>query len=374
MKGWNAMFSKSWEPDRKLPQNKTYVIGQQMADAIEKERRREAENLGPSPLPKYRYNGHEFWLLEPQQTQLDKDLIVLCNQFPQLNSTQRKDFRHRISLNEFYTLLTFAKRSAVFAIRNKDINILRAGLRAIAMIEIDRIDFRDIGTPMGPLYYAALKIGLDPAVEITNAAELSEPKVRDYFFSLLKRCQNKEFNLASESLLIQVETPSGPGFVERDLNSYQPDIDLLNIALDIVKLIETDKYQSDSPVVGTKIPEVWFGDKISAVKNDLDTLLGTVNIRAHLDDQYSEKARDQCLWVWLAETPKVIMAAHLSETARLIKPKSYCLLAVSQGNLFCFVVARSVIMNLEPFEKEDSLCRFELGIERALKKGLNKPN
>lgn len=352
--------------------NKSYtIIGQQTADALEKERQREAENPGPSPLPKYSYNHRELWLLEPQDTQLDIDLRVLCNQLPQLTSAQQNDLRHRISHKEFYTLITFAERSAVLAIRHQDSDILRAGLRAIALIEADRIDYRDIGTPMGPLYYAAMKIGLDPKAEIANAADLSEPKVRDTFLALLKRLRNKEFNLYSESLLEEVDTPSGLGFVRRYFEKYQPKINLLNIALDIVKLIETDKYHSECPEMGWKIPEVWFGNTVSVIKKDLDTVSGTIKIKVNLGDQYGEKAWGQMFVVWLSETKNTQTANHLLEIARSIQPKSYCLLTMAEGKLFCLIVARSWVMNLESFEKGDSLHRFETGIHEALIKGLN---
>jgi hypothetical protein len=371
MKIWNFFLKIFSKHTNETAPRKVFILGQQLADAREKERQRQTEFCSSlSPMPKSTYSQREkTWLLNPIKTTLDQNLREIYGHFSKLNAVERDNFRKRISMDEFYTLLTFSRRQAVFALRENSPEILRASLGALAMIELDRIDNRDISFMFGLPCHSAIKIGLDFDKEISQAAELSEPKVRSVILGLASTFKNHQ-DIAKSWGYMEVKTPSGPGFVRHDINSYKPKIDLLNIALDIVDLVEKDKYHSDCPEVGAKIPDIWFGDKVSDVKSQIDTLVGTVHINTSLNDQYDEKAWGQKLLIWLTETSDYKIASHLFEIARLINPKSYSLLTVCDNNLFCVVVARSVVMGLKPFENGGSLIRFESGVREALQKGL----
>jgi len=351
---------------------KPIVLGKQLADAKEKERQRKSV-LGdvPSPLPKAKYSVQEKWLLNPVENQLDRDLKRAYNQFSHLTQSQRDIFRKSISLDEFYILLTFSQRCAVFAIREKDHFVLRAGFGAIAMIEMERTDFRDVSGPVGLLYYAANRIGFDPASEISEAAKLSEPNVQKLLLDFLKWQGGSKFTLKSW-LYKEVETSEGLGIVNLSIHKYNPQSDLLKIILDISKLIEADEYITVSLDLGERIPEVWFGNQKEMAKKELHQANGTICVHARLNEKYGENAWKQSLFLWLAEMKKDKSPAYLMELIRSKHIEGRYLLAVGIDKLFCLVVAGSWVEKVESFEKEDSLLRFENGIKEALIEGQHK--
>ncbi|HKS39549.1 MAG TPA: hypothetical protein VJX74_02970, partial [Blastocatellia bacterium] len=171
-----------------------YVIGQERADAAQAEaKRKQKGNTGISPMPKERY---DFWhgdesVLNPAKVPLDSKLKELCNRFAKNNPQMRARIRYSIDMEEFDTLLTFSNRVAVFAIREQNAAWITSGLTAIAMIEYDRMDFRDILIAMSLLYYSANRIGQDADTMFLNTAVLAEQKVAALLRGYMK--QNAEY-------------------------------------------------------------------------------------------------------------------------------------------------------------------------------------
>src|SRR5688500_2093297 len=128
------------------------VLGQQLADARKAERARVAS--GPnssSPMPKDTYPTDEGILawLKPKQLPLDIDLKELSRRAAALDADAHARMRHAISMDEFYTLLAFSRRMALFSIREKSPEGLREAVEAVALIEIARVDFRDVSVALG---------------------------------------------------------------------------------------------------------------------------------------------------------------------------------------------------------------------------------
>src|SRR5262245_46545327 len=83
---------------------------------LAEQQRKQNGNSGKSPLPagKYdRWRGEES-LINPTRNSLDSVLSVASERFAKSENAARADMRKSISLDEFYTLLTFSERSAVF--------------------------------------------------------------------------------------------------------------------------------------------------------------------------------------------------------------------------------------------------------------------
>src|SRR4029077_17153637 len=97
--------------------------------------------------------------------------------FRSLSQTERVKFTSTISPDEFYTLISFSRRAAVFALRDKDAKLLQDGLDALAIIEAKRTDFRDILMALALLYHTASRIGLDPDLMFHDAAGIAESEL-----------------------------------------------------------------------------------------------------------------------------------------------------------------------------------------------------
>src|SRR5262249_40626595 len=140
------------------------VLGTELAEAARREeewkkRPRAMESLLPE-------GGYDFWrgetnLVSPAPTSLDGELRAVCETYAAATVEEREKLRDSISMQGFGTLMTFAQRCAIFAIREKKTEFVVSGLRALAMIEEQRVDFRDIYLCMPLLYHAASKLGAD---------------------------------------------------------------------------------------------------------------------------------------------------------------------------------------------------------------------
>lgn len=357
------------EQNEENKKRKLFVLGQQMADALEKERQREAiGEIGVSPMPqeKYPIRGEELGLLDPIRSQLDDKLRNVCQSFRSLNEQERLEFRKRVSLDDSYTLLRFARRSSVFALCERSSDILSAGITAVCIIEAERTDFRDILVALGLLYHSAKRIGIDPDRAFREAEQLAEPRVRDLMAGFVRRTTAGK-DLSKSWGYKEVNSEHGPGFVMWESHHYNPTTDLLKAAVDIAKMVNMDKYEITSLALGTDMPDVWLR---TAGDSDLGALLkrskGAATIDARLQTQYHTKAEVQQFTIFLVELGNASSAERLLQIARSSQPKSHCMLAIASGPLFCLLVARSFMMGVDSYESGDSLRRFEQPIAAIL--------
>lgn len=349
--------------------NAPVVLGQEMANAAEVEKRRLAEaDLGPSPMPKASY---DFWrgelsLVNPRPLQLDSDVADLIRAFRKRDASGRSAMRRAISMDEFYTLLSFSKRQAVFAIREQSADPIEIGLGAIAMIEADRTDFRDILGALSFLYHAAGRLGLNPRVAFRAAGLISEPETGRLIEGFAAR-KPEDLDLRDAWGYDEVVTAGGPGFIRWGFRKYNPTRELKRVALDIAGLLEADDYQPDEPEVAIEVPRYWLGGEASP---SLDRLLGTVragaSVSGRLRPGLSAVHASQQLTVFIAELGNPAAATGLAETARAPRP-GFSALAIAEDRLFALMVARSFVQGVEAHETPESLMRFGPGLSRILR-------
>jgi len=121
----------------KRRQTPTHVIGREMAAA----RRAEAEYFqthpeSSSPLPSVRY---DFWrgdldLISPSKSEADQKIAEFLTAFSLADTSSREHMRSRMTMADFYQLMTFSKRMAVFGLRTGDRERLKLGMIAVAAI------------------------------------------------------------------------------------------------------------------------------------------------------------------------------------------------------------------------------------------------
>jgi hypothetical protein len=158
------------------------VLGTELLKAEEAEKRRKASGVaGVSPMPpgKYEFSGEELGLVNPKPNALDSAITELCRRYAQSDAATRERMRRSIDADDLYTLQTFADRAAVFALRERSAARLADGLTAIALIETERVDFRDLYTSVGLLHYTAVRIRADHRKLFGGAAALAEPRTAE---------------------------------------------------------------------------------------------------------------------------------------------------------------------------------------------------
>src|SRR5512140_1054736 len=115
-----AVCAIGWMIWKRTRPSQRYVIGEQMAQAqVAEQARLSSPNVAPSPLPaRPHYSLEDLELSDPPKCPLDDELSALCHRFARSSPADRSQLRESASMNDFYTLLSFSRRSAVFAMRD----------------------------------------------------------------------------------------------------------------------------------------------------------------------------------------------------------------------------------------------------------------
>ena len=350
---------------------KAVVIGENQAKAaIAEEQRKQKGDSGKSPMPATIY---DFWrgegsLVNPVKNSLDSELSELCQRFAKSDAQVRAAMRNSISMDEFYTLLLFSQRSAVFAIRERNLNWVSNGLTAIAMIEAERMDSRDILWALSLLYHSARRVGANADQLFRAAAKLSEPSVSRLFTEFIGGTA-KDKDLRSSWGYDEVETKDGIGFIGWRFADYRPTYDLKRIVIDIGDLVTKDKYQTSSVEVAAELPPVWLESKENhSLELALKKVRAGASVHADLRPNEHPTYRSQVLMVWLVEVKDERVAQELLGMSRQKKPTGYSMIGIAEGRLFCLVVARSFVQGVDSFETSESLPRFAKGITEILRR------
>ena len=348
------------------------VLGTEALKAEEAESRRKASGeAGKSPMPAggYEFNREELGLVNPKPNALDAALTELCRRYARSDAQARAQMRRSISMDEFYTLLSFAGRMAVFGLRERSAARLADGLTAIALIEKERVDFRDLYGPLGLLYYSAVQIGADPKKLFRDAVALAEPETAEIVSAGLSWTA-KEADARSAGYEV-VETEGGVGFVGWFYpEKYEPTYDLKRAVVDVARLVAADgKYRPVTPWVGYDFSGHLLkkGDD-AALERALGSVRAAANVDAFLAPDIRPQEEFQQLDVYLVETADEESARTLLDAARARKPSDFHLLALREGRLFCLLVADAMTDGTKEFETPESLRRFERGLSEILRR------
>lgn len=352
---------------------RTVVLGQQMANARAAEQQRLANPPDvPSPLPAATYDSAEGSrdFLNPTPLALDSQLAELCRRIAALEPAARAATRRSISMREFYTLLTFARRMALFALRERSVDRVRDGLNAIALIELARIDYRDVPTAVALLRHAAQRIGADVGVLFDEASAIAEPEIARFLAEFSQR-RLDERELCDISGQREVTTRYGVGFVDYGFRPYAPTVDLLAALIEIAGLIGADRYRSGAMQIGTELPPVWLRAAGEAtVAKALQGARGAASLHAFIRPEAHPADDSHSILLFLVELPDAERVRLLQELARTASHSTHSQIGCAADRLFCLVVANSMLHGVVSIETPASLARFEPGITAALRRVL----
>lgn len=350
------------------------VLGEEFAKAQQAEEARKLKGgTGKSPMPAGEYDRWrgETSLINPTKNSLDSELISLCQRFATSDSQSRAAMRTAISLEEFYTLVNFSNRAAVFAMREQNVDWIKNGLRAIAMIEAERTDPRDILLSIPLLYHSSNRIGANANQHFREAAELSEPNVKELLVGFIGR-SNEEKDIRASWGYDEVETSGGVGFIGWGFDEYHPTNDLKKIVIDLGEVIAKDKYQP-SLQVASNLPAVWLESRENpALESVLKKVRAGASINADLRPHEHPSHSSQMLMVFLVEMEDSRAAQELLEMSRRKRPKDYSMLGVSEGKLFCLLIGNSFEQGVASVETPERLQRFVGPVTEVLKRFSSK--
>lgn len=257
--------------------------------------------------------------------------------------------RASLSEGDFYTLMTFARRCVLAALRNSAPATVLLAFEALSVIELDRVDWRDVTVTASLVSYAARRARLDPDEVVTGPVRRAEPAVA----SQLRRAATSdggsggyhELKTADGPVLIQV---SGP---------VRGAIRLLRRALGVAAVIEADgRYEVSGVSAEREIPAVWLTPEAEEARQRLRRC---VSVRAEPPND-----RAHFLLVFLAEATSDEDAATI--TAGLRTLDGAVELGITAGRLCAVVIARTAVLGASDIEDDRTLARLTAPISAAL--------
>lgn len=332
-----------------------FEIGRQLADAVEAdEAHRRRHGFSPSPLEGIRYDvwRGEQDLFRFAASDVDRVVAGFIESYSHMGRDARLRARDAMSLDDFYTLISYARRSVVRGLREDGAGAARTGLRAVAAIDAGRVDARDVIATLGLLTWALRHAGDHDAVRearrlaARNTAELMarfvDPSPGD---AELATWGHGLVSIAGE-----------PALVEVGLESFSPQMPLVELAAGIAEVIDADDYKVWSVRAGARLPTVWLPGMSSADEGRalLDRCRGCVVVGARMRPGHADATAQQ-LTGFLVEAENRQDASTLT---RWVQPADHAVLAVARVVTAFVLVARSYVGGVAGIETSRSLARF----------------
>ncbi len=304
-------------------------------------------------------------LYDPVALPLDAKISRSLQAYRDGSGPMRQELRRSIDQTTGYTLLTFARRSAVFAMRQASAEILADGLAACAVLDDERVDERDILVALAMLVHAAPRTGRHADEAMRQAAELASPSIARLIEGSVGRSAVEQ-DLRDAWGLVEVTAPDGIGLLQWGFRPWMPTLDVTGAAVKIVAAISAGDYQADDPTLAVELPEIWLSEaRDPALGAILGSARGSALVHGRLRPATSEHHESQQLSIWVVEAPDASSAAQLHAMAAHARPET-ATLGVSVAALFALAIGRSFVMGVPSFETTTRLARFEPGLRDAL--------
>jgi hypothetical protein len=310
----------------------------------------------PSPLADVQYSAVAIglWLwVAASEDQLVREVLQRYRSAP---AEERQSLRRILTMDDFYGIMTFARRRALEALRTRDVSLLGDALQSLAMIEVERVDERDLHIAIAMCCYAAQQVGLPLQSELVAAAAMAQP----YVARLLTSGRRHKVNLSKECGYQLIETADGLVLLSDGYKRYKPKADLVRVARGFATVLDCDLYWVHSVSVGEEIPDVWFGlaGRDPGAKAALGRLTGCTRVHATFrPDRTQSPYHPPRLGCWFAEAASAADAQTIVDAAAARVSNRALVRGVAVGRLIG-VLLYLFDPDIEPTESRDSLGRF----------------
>jgi hypothetical protein len=309
---------------------------------------------GPSPLRNVAYPGAAAVLWRWVDATQDADVWTFVRAYTETADLAR--VRSSLTMDDFYTLMTFARRCVLAALRNEDPGAAEAAFDALSAIDVERVDWRDVVVAASLASYAARRVGLGADEVLARAVRRAEPQVAE----ILEHAVTRDVDLAGDWGYREVATPAGPVLVESDGKLEAES--LLPVLLATAEVVEDDgMYEVTNVGVADELPAVWLADTPDTAEAR-QRLRGCVEVHAEPPEV---RFRDFLL-VFLAEAAEEYDAEVIAEAAvQEVRPGTVQL-GIAVGRRCAVVIASSGVAGEPCVESAASLARFDSPIRMLL--------
>jgi hypothetical protein len=278
----------------------------------------------------------------------------------------RLEMRLAGSEGDFQALLSFSKRSAVFAMRDRNPQHISDGLIAAAITNPQRGDVNEACKAFRLLYHAGRMIGADADGACRDAASMAVPMLSQFFLNYLAKPE-EEKDVREWTGWTIVETEHGPGFVLWRFRPYTPTYPLDQMALRLKQLLERDRHERVSIQLADYVYPIWLSNvKDSVLKCALQSACAVITIHAHARAPESHFQAPLIFLVELTDEKAAESLLWLAEKKQS-KANDVAMIAVREQRLFCLFIERSALHGETPCETHASLQRFSPAIAEILR-------
>ena len=351
------------------PSDEGFTIGQEMADAraADEDHRRRTKDPAASPLEGVRYSADagEHNLLSYVPSALDATVAAFVDEYVNATDADRSGLRSRLGMDDFYTLIAFGRRACVAALRSGDPSIARRALDAASMIDMERLDWRDLVVLVAIAAHVIRRLGGDPESWIDSVASRAQVDAAAVF-TRFARPSPEDADLGSWGLIV-MDAGEGDSLVDLWGEPYRPTVDLLRLALHIGAHIDSqDSYRTGRVAVGVRLAPVWLpGAKRKEEKPVLDRALGTISINCSLAAPRGAEDDAQSLLTFLIEARDPADAEELENWARH-PATTHAVATAREGPVIAVAIARSTVHGVASRETTASLGRLVGPFSRIL--------
>jgi hypothetical protein len=329
------------------------VLGTELAAAAAAERRRVP--TGPSPIAHVRYppRAGDLWRWVEQPA--DATMSEFVSAYAAADGQSQGRTRASLTMRDLYTLLLFARRRGFAAIRTGDPAAAAEAYDALSAIDIERVDWRDVWSAAMLAGYAASRAGAPVAADA--AVGRADPRVAE----ILSRAAVAKVDLSKACGYRVVPASDGLVLFDDGYKRYEPDRDLVPIALGIAAAIEHDgTYRVDGLGICQGIPPFWAAaDTDRRVAAAIEQLTGCASVHATPIDGPPTGMYDHFLSARLAEAATVEDATTIAQKANRSRRSGTTAMAVTAGRLCAVFVAACALADQPSRETAETLARFQ---------------
>ncbi len=340
-----------------------FGLGQEMADAVAREQsHRTAWSGGSSPLSDLRYQSGEGDLLRLRPAAADAAIELVLEEAISSDEAQLAELRGALTTDDFYTLITFTRRSIVRALRGETPALIGRALVGLMLVDPERLDARDISWAMALAAWAIERLGSSREDLLRDARRVGPAAAIDALTQFL----DQKLDLRDWGF-VEVSTPSGAGLAECGLAMYEPTIDLVEVAFRIADAIEEDRYEPASLTLASDLPMVWFRDADrQRTQDSIARVRATISIRSQPRPEAHEHPSTQMLLMFVSECASGVDAEWLARSASDAAGESHHSAVARRGRLVATLIARSVVTGVTSVETAESITRFERALGASL--------
>jgi hypothetical protein len=307
-------------------------------------------------------------LLRFSENELDSSIDQLVSTYRASSTDQRSELRDMLSMDDCYTLLTFARRSTVRAIRSQEASVAADGLVAVAMVDPQRVDERDILQTLGLLYFALRRLDDENASAVfREVAALTDSEVTPHIAGFPDR-HGPAYTITDWGYLA-VDTPEGLGLVEASIEAYDPTVDLLAAGLGIEAALDRDVYHA-SLTLRTSLPAVWIGASADMPERALavDKIRACLTVNGRLRPDVGPPSGTQQMTVFVCEARHGDDAERLAAWAtQTTAGADHVGFAFADGPIVAVAVARSWVEGTSSYETQATIERFRAPFMAAVR-------